>query len=568
MNFTDLLVVNGSQEGRVEANTVVPSLPLHFPILIVAGILITSFLHLHSRNRPSTPQSRFWNSIPISGVRNEYFSWARATLRSVFSSKAMVDAGYSSYSSKNTLFATPSIDRGAFVVVPPNQLKPIYNLPESEVDVHWSQSETIQAKYTVANPEVFQNGFHVNVIRNQLTRNLDYLTKGIAEELELGFARHWGNTKEWTSVLAWPSCLRIVAESVNRVFVGAPQCRDAAFLEGMKWHAEWVFSNATLINSLPAFLRPIVGFFVRLYGHRVRRKCITPMLPLIQTRLSEFLSQKDSPDPNWEPAKDGLQWLIEESWKTGEGKYLDPWRIGHRLLILNFVSMHTTSFTVTNTLLDLFSTSPSIGTASDLREECFRVFREHNGLLTKEAVSKLHLLDSTIRESMRHSSFSILALPRRVVAPEGITLKNGTHIPYGIPLATPMDAIHFDPAFYTDPSNFHPFRFCTPAQVAGTRTASHYANSHLDPTVPSPKSTVTLDDKFLAFGFGRNACPGRFFALHEMKLMLAYILMNFEIEYMERRPEQFKIMWVQLPKETTGLRVRRREDGGVWQKFE
>jgi hypothetical protein len=76
--------------------------------------------------------------------------------------------------------------------------------------------------------------------------------------------------------------------------------------------------------------------------------------------------------------------------------------------------MHTTSFTLTNTLLDLFSEKQNIGTVEDLRDECARVLEEAGGIWTQDAVNKLYLVDSVIRESMRISSFSILALPRRV----------------------------------------------------------------------------------------------------------------------------------------------------------
>lgn len=115
--------------------------------------------------------------------------------------------------------------------------------------------------------------------------------------------------------------------------------------------------------------------------------------------------------------RDGLQYLIEEAHKKGVPKYLDPVRIGHRLLILNFVSMHTTSFTLANALVDLFSQNPDIGIVEDLREECVRVLTESGGIWTQDAVSKLYRVDSVIRESMRVSSFSILALPRRVSIP-------------------------------------------------------------------------------------------------------------------------------------------------------
>lgn len=132
-----------------------------------------------------------------------------------------------------------------------------------------------------------------------------------------------------------------------------------------------------------------------------------------------------------------------------------------------------------------------------------------------------------------------------------------------------MDSIHFDPDFYTDPTRFHPFRYCTPAQVEGTRTQRFYKAQNQEiitsltnrPSASTKgKSTVSLDDKFLSFGFGRHACPGRFFAMHEIKLMMAYILMNYEVEFFSQRPEQFRIMWAQLPKEGTHFKVRRRAE--------
>lgn len=95
-------------------------------------------------------------------------------------------------------------------------------------------------------------------------------------------------------------------------------------------------------------------------------------------------------------------------------KYHDTYQIGHRILLLNFASIHSTGLAVANTLQDLFSSDPALGIVEDLREECIRVFHDSNGRWTREAVSKLVLLDSAIRESMRVSSLSILGLPRRV----------------------------------------------------------------------------------------------------------------------------------------------------------
>jgi hypothetical protein len=98
-----------------------------------------------------------------------------------------------------------------------------------------------------------------------------------------------------------------------------------------------------------------------------------------------------------------------------EDKYQDPYQIGHRILLLNFASIHSTSLVIANTLQDLFSGDPASGTGEDIREECIKIFTEYRGVWTKDALTKLHLLDSAIRESMRLSSLSILGLPRRVL---------------------------------------------------------------------------------------------------------------------------------------------------------
>ncbi len=41
---------------------------------------------------------------------------------------------------------------------------------------------------------------------------------------------------------------------------------------------------------------------------------------------------------------------------------------------------------------------------------------------------------------------------------------------------------------------------------------------------------VTVTKDFMAFGYGRHACPGRFFAANEIKLILANILLNYDIK--------------------------------------
>lgn len=87
--------------------------------------------------------------------------------------------------------------------------------------------------------------------------------------------------------------------------------------------------------------------------------------------------------------------------------------IAHRLIIFHFSNIDPTSIALSHILLDLYSTPPSKGYVNTLREECETVLKE-TGHWSKDAVSRLELLDSTLRESMRHSGYGWTALLRRV----------------------------------------------------------------------------------------------------------------------------------------------------------
>jgi cytochrome P450 len=209
---------------------------------------------------------------------------------------------------------------------------------------------------------------------------------------------------------------------------------------------------------------------------------------------------------------------------------MEPHRIAHRIVMLNFNTAPPAGLTVANTLCDLFSAPDTEQIVSIPRAELLKVAEETGGhYWTKDAVSRIHLLDSTMRESMRLSDFGSLAFPRRVAAKEGIKM-SGIHVPKGTWMQIPMHNIHIDEDNYTSAAEFRPFRFARPhAPATGV--------GEDDGSKSGPqKSLVTLDDTFLIFGYGRFGCPGRTFGAHLMKVMLAYTLENYDIEHLESRP--------------------------------
>lgn len=141
--------------------------------------------------------------------------------------------------------------------------------------------------------------------------------------------------------------------------------------------------------------------------------------------------------------------------------------------------------------MDLFSAPNNASVIAALREEAATVLREHNGIWTKQAVSKLYRLDSVIRESTRMSGIGGTSMARKVKVPGGMTLPDGTWVPENNTIGVSMDGIHFDEEIYENPLVFDPFRFSRPREM------------HKPGDKPLVNEDfVTTSTSFLPFGHG------------------------------------------------------------------
>lgn len=241
---------------------------------------------------------------------------------------------------------------------------------------------------------------------------------------------------------------------------------------------------------------------------------------------------------------------------------LDENTIVRRLLLLNMVAIHTTSIITTNTLLDLYSSPNKEEYVTGLREEVERVLCESGGEWTKNAINSMYRVDSTIRETMRYSGLGDLGMKRRVIDPKGIDLSGGLHIPCGVSIAAPNHAIHRESDFYGDNANeWDAFRFSRPreAHLEQVEAAGDHPD-RLDRVLEHKnQGLIATGADFLTFGHGRHSCPGRFFASQEMKLMLAHLIMHYDIEVVGgERPPAIFMNGNAIPSETAQLRVKLR----------
>lgn len=85
----------------------------------------------------------------------------------------------------------------------------------------------------------------------------------------------------------------------------------------------------------------------------------------------------------------------------------------------------------------------------------------------------------------------------------------------------PAVAVSSDSNVFPQADKFDPLRFYklrTEAKDGGS--VEKAANNQF----------VSVNQSSLTFGYGRHACPGRFFAANEIKMILAYALLQYDVK--------------------------------------
>lgn len=158
------------------------------------------------------------------------------------------------------------------------------------------------------------------------------------------------------------------------------------------------------------------------------------------------------------------------------------------------------------------------------------------------------------------SNFMSRNVQKKVLAREGVENKyEGWRAPMGSYIAVDMHNPQHDPSIYPEPENYDAFRFSRAREMEVEKGVGD--GSEGNPSVSGGNtSALTTSGIFLPFGHGRHACPGRFFIAVEIKLMLAYMVMKYEIEPMALRPRNRWLGGIRLPPTKAVMRVKRREE--------
>ncbi|KAI8990629.1 cytochrome P450 [Trametes punicea] len=438
------------------------------------------------------------NSIPTVGGS----SWPLLSIISAvnfsLNSKKLLQEGYKKY--YGSVFKVPLLASWVVVATGPKMVEEIRRRPDDELSFLDGVEDTMQIRHTFG-PQTHDDPYHVDIIREKLTRSVPAILPDVVDELALAVPQHIpAKSDEWLEVHVMSAMQQIIARASNRVFVGLPACRNQEYLDLAISFTTDIVKDATVIRLSPGFLRPLVA---RLCTHVKTSfyKAIPHLKPLFQERreLMEKFGDDWTDKPN-----DMLQWIMD----AAETRDNSDEAIARRVLLINFAAIHTSSNSVTHALYHL-AERPDYQQA--LREEIEPIIREEGW--TKNAMGRMWKLDSFLRESQRYNGIGLASLTRKAL--KDVRLHDGTLIPRGSILLVAADATHHDDSIYADADVFDPFRFSRMREQDGEALKYQFVNTSLD---------------YISFGHGKHACPGRFFAANELKSLLAYIILNYDMK--------------------------------------
>lgn len=439
--------------------------------------------------------------------------------------KSMLNQGYQEYKDQSPFYVPSRL--GERLMIPTKYVEELKSAPVHEVDFVGTFFEMFEGKYTTMGS---RSTLHPRVAKKDLNRHLDDVIPSVKEEIIQSFNACLPECKDWTRLCMAESFVNIVARVSSQMFGGSQLSHNGEWVGSTIKFAMDGFIGAQKIKKIPHILRPVAQYFIpelrKIEAHHATaRRVIIPI-------LKERENQPDKPS-------DFLQWMSD----SAIGPEKDKAFIASIQLKLSFAAIHTSAAAPTQLLYDLCAMPQYI---APLREE-IEANLPKDGFWTKRSLLQLEKMDSFMKESQRFNPLLLITFERLVT--KDYALSDGFVIPKGTTIGVPTQAISMDPDVYEDPEVFDGFRFVKLRDESGLDDARlQYASSNLNN---------------MAFGYGRHACPGRFFASCEIKMIMAYLLMHYDFKFPDEqkiRPPSLTFETQYLPDHTATVLLKRRPD--------
>ncbi|KAI0835933.1 cytochrome P450 [Hypoxylon sp. FL0890] len=542
------------------ANVTYSTLTALLALLFAIGTITLTNLILRLFSTASLPPNLPWAGVTR---QNRPYARARANFASIGNLNSLLNEGYRKYSKNNQTYVLPYYINGPQVIIPNSQIGWLLEQPDSVLSQERVNRQFLQADYTFFHANLVGPPVHPDVIKHQLTRKIDTFADNIVEEVNLCLEETWGlDAEEWREVKVYDTMLILIARLSTRVFVGLPLCRNLVFLKACTEFIRKVALAAAAISLFPSFLKPLVAPIFTLYDRIQYHRCSRYIMPIILDRLNSMKTPEPEEKLYSQNSNDYIQWAIDHALAKPVVNPMElyPRVIACRFSVLAFAAIQSSVITLTNTLFDLAASPECATSLTSMHDEVVRETAftskapDHQpkqnlprSTWSKASLSRMTHVDSALRESLRLNGFVERGIMKMAVAPEGVTLPDGSHIPYGTKVGVSGYSIHHDEDIYPNANRYDAFRFARGDTSGSERN--------------EPQGLINTSEKFLGFSHGSHSCPGRFFAANQLKIALAHIALLYEIEPIPERPVNKWFFGHIAPPMHETLRVRRRRPG-------
>ncbi|TEY44948.1 hypothetical protein BOTCAL_0340g00150 [Botryotinia calthae] len=452
------------------------------------------------------------------------------------------------------------------VVLPHCTNDEVRHLPETKV----SFQKEVQRMFLTVHSEINKDAETiVKAVKAGLTRHAASTVPALQDEMHYALDTEFGTGESWTKVVLYEKILRIVALVSGRVFVGRPLSRNEEWLQNTIQYTIDCIRVKDAAAEWPTWTRYFVAPFLPEFKEVRANTAKTSelMRPLIDGCIQRFKEGKGMGGESGDEFDDDqgtfISWILKH---TDPKNREDPHSLAVNQLTLSFASIHTTSMAACHVLYDLISHPQFI---APLREEIEQVIAEDgfevdgNGkkCLKKNSYTKLKKLDSLMKESQRFNPPTFIASTRITTAPlhlsTGHTIPKGTRLGFDAQAANMagpnVSSLPHDPSTMPQlypPNVFSPFRYASLRETPGNESKFQF---------------VTTSKESMNFGHGNHACPGRFFAGIEIKVIIVELLREWDIRSVGdtemkggNRPENIAVDTILSPNTTAEIEVKRR----------
>ncbi|KAI0531543.1 cytochrome P450 [Xylaria digitata] len=484
----------------------------------VTALIVVAFLLLSLLN-PESP------TVPNAPVHGRRWRWEPAVwlqYRFIFGSHKIISSGYDKY--KDRPFVVKRSDMN-FTVLPHKYLNELRLVPETKLSAAVAQAQNISHKWTETTV-LTESRLHFRVLQTKLGGELSKYLDIIKDELDYAWELHMPNSKDWQEVEIQKEVQMLVARTSAKVFVGYPACRNEQWLKVSVGYTIDIFLTAFAIRIFPTWLHPIIAQLIPARYRIVKqlksaRRILEPLVEkhtdaVRRRALGENVDEEDTL----------MNWMLDNG--TKDENRID--KLVRRQISLTLASIHTTTGVCTSAIFELCARPEYIPM---LREEIENVTKELGPIgsspeaSSKQWLQRLEKLDSFFLEIQRVNPLILLA-PQRV-ALESLTLKDGTHIPKGSRICWAGYNHTNDPSITPNPEVFDPLR--------------SYNKRHSSPDQMNKHLAGQTSPDYLGFGYGKLACPGRHFAVNEIKLMMARLIMEYDFKFPDNMASRPRVMY-------------------------